>query len=305
MPSLPLTLLALTGATALAAALALTIANGRYEATLPPPPEPPADARADIVPVGDARLHVVSAGPSDAPAVLLMHPAFASLDTFLPSLPTLTARARVVAVDLPGHGRTEAGSSTLADTPAQLSAVLDALGAGRVHVVGVSMGSLVAQHFAETHPNRVASLTVVGGYDIHSPTEELAAAQQGSNLALLGRGLVSPRWMRRTAAGLSTHTPTGEAGFYRASAALRLRRLAPMRGMDDILVARDTARPPYPVRLVTGEHDLELAQRMADEWHARLPGSERIVVPGAGHCVELDDPAAFAALVLAALDGPT
>ena len=68
----------------------------------------------------------------------------------------------VMRYDLRGHGSTAVSAQpfTIADLADDLNALLDALGATKTHLVGVSMGGMVAQQFALAHPSRLMSLTL-------------------------------------------------------------------------------------------------------------------------------------------------
>lgn len=75
-------------------------------------------------------------------------------------------QARVVIYDHAGIGRSVAagGRTSVAEMSDDLLAVLNAVGAPRVHVVGHSMGGLIAQNFALDFPERVRSLTIGGSF---------------------------------------------------------------------------------------------------------------------------------------------
>lgn len=104
------------------------------------------------------RLH----STGDGPPLFLLHPlavdrhvwddVVADLDGF-----------RVLTYDLPGHGESPAPTSrtTIEEITGQLVRMLDEAGLDRVHVVGVSLGGLVAQTLAASHPERVDHLVVV------------------------------------------------------------------------------------------------------------------------------------------------
>lgn len=68
----------------------------------------------------------------------------------------------VMRYDMRGHGSSAiaSGPFTVADLAGDLNALLDALGATTTHVVGVSLGGMVAQEFALAHPSRLSSLTL-------------------------------------------------------------------------------------------------------------------------------------------------
>lgn len=78
----------------------------------------------------------------------------------------LSRQARVVIYDHAGIGRSAAagGRKSIAEMSDDLRIVLDAVGAARAHIVGHSMGGLIAQNFALDVPERVRSLTIGGSF---------------------------------------------------------------------------------------------------------------------------------------------
>jgi len=121
-----------------------------------------------LVPVeGDARLHVDLDGPDDGPLVLFLHGALASGRAFRGQVPALRDRYRVARVDQRGHGKSthveEAAWARLdIDVLARDAlAVTDALSPrAPAHVVGVSMGGIVAARAASLRGERFASLSL-------------------------------------------------------------------------------------------------------------------------------------------------
>jgi 3-oxoadipate enol-lactonase len=81
-----------------------------------------------------------------------------------PVLRRLRRRFRLVLVDNRGSGHSDrpAGSFAVADMAGDVVAVLDAAGIGRAHVLGMSLGGLVAQELAIGHPDRVDGLVLAG-----------------------------------------------------------------------------------------------------------------------------------------------
>lgn len=113
---------------------------------------------------------VLSAGPETGVPRLLLHGG--GLDrarnAWREVLPALSARAPVVAPDLPGYGGTE-GFGRPHDVPelgAWALALLDALGLERVDAIGNSMGGAIALWLACEHPDRIRRIVPVGSYGI-------------------------------------------------------------------------------------------------------------------------------------------
>jgi len=101
-------------------------------------------------------------GPPDAPTLMLLHgwTATAALN-WLPALPELGRRFRVIALDQRGHGRgIRCRQFRLEDCADDVIAAADVLGADRVIPVGYSMGGPVAQLTWQRHPDRVAGLVL-------------------------------------------------------------------------------------------------------------------------------------------------
>lgn len=104
-----------------------------------------------------------SGGPSESPAVLLLHGWTASADVnFFPAYGCLAESYRVIALDHRGHGRglRSIAPFSLEDCADDAAALLEQLGIGNVIVVGYSMGGPVGLLLARRHPGRVTSLVM-------------------------------------------------------------------------------------------------------------------------------------------------
>ena len=149
---------------------------------------------------GDATFSYLEAGRG--PPLVLLHGIGSGAASFRCQLEMLSARFRVVAWDAPGYG----GSTRFATAPpdaslyaAALDSWLGALGIDRCHLVGQSLGTLIAARFAAEQPERVLSLTLVGiakGHARLPPSErQRLLAQRLDDLNRLG-----PQGWQRSAA---------------------------------------------------------------------------------------------------------
>jgi pyruvate dehydrogenase E2 component (dihydrolipoamide acetyltransferase) len=122
-------------------------------------------AEVDAIRVRYARRgEVSSAGALASTPVLFLHGFGGDLDNWLFNLDAVAAAAPVIALDLPGHGQSDArlpGNASLADLAGFVLHFLDGLGVQRVHLVGHSMGGAIAAQMALAAPQRVASLVLI------------------------------------------------------------------------------------------------------------------------------------------------
>lgn len=97
------------------------------------------------------------------PDIVLVHGVGLDRTMWHLCLPRLVAEHRVTTLDLRGHGASPVArpGTRLGDLAADVVEVLDAVGTEQAHLVGFSLGALVAQKVAVTDPSRVASLTLV------------------------------------------------------------------------------------------------------------------------------------------------
>jgi pimeloyl-ACP methyl ester carboxylesterase len=123
-----------------------------------------ANAHSRFIDVGGAHAHVRDEGNPDGIPVVLIHGSMGSLHMWEGWLPELAGKARLVSVDLPGHGLTGAWprDEYTIDAYADFVEVLvDTLNLDRFVLVGHSMGGAVAWSFAATRPQRVSQLVLV------------------------------------------------------------------------------------------------------------------------------------------------
>lgn len=103
-----------------------------------------------------------SAGPSDAPAIVLIHGAVVTRKMWLPQLRGLSDEFHVIAPDLPGHGALADAAFTFGTAADFLSDLIQQEASGRALVVGLSLGGYVAMELADRSPQQVAGLVLSG-----------------------------------------------------------------------------------------------------------------------------------------------
>jgi pimeloyl-ACP methyl ester carboxylesterase len=108
------------------------------------------------------RRHYIRLGDR-GPPVLFIHGFTDSWRSFELLFEALASRFRLFALDQRGHGGSDPASRyTIADFAGDAIAFIESLGEGKVHLVGHSLGSIVALRAAEQRPDLVASLVLIG-----------------------------------------------------------------------------------------------------------------------------------------------
>lgn len=117
-------------------------------------------------------------GTSGGPALVLLHGVGLDRSMWDRCLPALERDHRVVRIDLRGHGGSApaAPGTTLSELTGDVSEVLDEVGVSTVHLVGFSLGALVAQRLSVDQPQRVSSLTLVSSVAVRTPDERAAVS---------------------------------------------------------------------------------------------------------------------------------
>jgi pimeloyl-ACP methyl ester carboxylesterase len=248
----------------------------------------------------------------DGPPVVFSCGYSTTRENFRPQVePLVAAGHRVVLWDYRGHGDSDAPEDpavySFDRVLEDLGCVLDAPAGGAAApavLAGFSFGGALSLHFARRHPERVRALVLIDtGPGFKNPDAQARWIEQVDRIArnVETRGLASfvesraaataigrrPELpaARRAAAAIARMRPHGVAHFGRRVA-------GPVPGCIDELAAIDR-----PALVIVGAED-DAYLRAADVLAARLPRAEKVLIPGAGHVVTIEEPAAVNAAIL-------
>jgi pimeloyl-ACP methyl ester carboxylesterase len=243
-------------------------------------------------------LDVAYRRAGSGPPIVFVHGAAEDGRVWTPQLEALQDEFTVVAWDEPGAGHSDDLPSegfTLSDFAACLAGVVDAIGSGPAHVVGLSWGSTVALALLRGHPDAVATLTLTGayaGWKGSLPAEEVAARVAG-----IQRMMDSPpEDFDPTFPGLFAGEPPASAIPLLAAMAADVRRHSmwtAMSIMAETDLTLDLPSISVPTLLLWGELDVRSPLRIAHELEAAIPSASLVVLPNCGHVANLDRPDEF------------
>lgn len=250
-------------------------------------------------------IHYRLVGPEGAPLVVLTHGGMVDHRVWDFQTPALIPRYRVLLWDVRGHGRSRPGGQnrTISQVAEDLAALLDHLECRRVVFVGLSAGGWLVQEFAYRYPDRVTALVVVGQTCWTQPPREIRLMLAGWSVPLYLLICLLLPWplfvrtlMRQGAASAKPHTKAYlHEVFGQWSKTEFVRHTWRGRGG---LRYEPGYRIQHPVLITHGEYEMAFVRRDVAAWAKREPQSRYEVIPDAGHVVNMDNPAAFNALLL-------
>ena len=212
---------------------------------------------------------------------------------------------RVAALDLAGHGGSEGPpSATIEEMADWVCGVIGSLGFGTAHLVGHSMGSLVALEAAARHPATVSSIVLVGTASTMPVHPELLSASH-DDIPRAARLMTS--WAYSTRAHVGHHA---SPGFWLLGGSTALIDRSPPGALGAAMTAcanyvgglAAAASVTCPVTLILGGADKMTPVKAGTDLAAAFPTEPRVeIFDGVGHMIQIEAPDAARAAIAAAL----
>jgi pimeloyl-ACP methyl ester carboxylesterase len=233
------------------------------------------------------------------PAVLLSHGYTASARMWAGQMEALSDHYHMIAWDMRGHDRSDSPENPALysheATVADMAAILDACGARRAVIGGLSLGGFMTLAFNLARPERVTALMLFDtgpGYKKAQPRDEwnkmtgaTAKALETKGLAAAGAGPEATLAHHRSAQGLA-HAARG------------------MLAQSDGQIIESLPTIKVPTLVLAGANDLRFLAA-TDYLAAKIPGAEKVILEGAGHAANIDKPEGFNQAVRAFLERAT
>jgi 3-oxoadipate enol-lactonase len=238
----------------------------------------------------DFTLYYYTQGIPTNPTILLLHPAFADHRIFVKQLEPFSQSHYVIAVDMVGHGKSQNFNSSvnMGDMPEIIESILVLEKCKQVHLLGVSLGSLIAQGFAFKFPHRISSVTIIGGYSIHKNYEELLKKQKSEIGKWLFYLIFSLRKFKKYIIQNSSYSKESADVFEKCFETFKRRQFRAMSNLGKLFIK--TTHPVfYPLLIVNGEHDLPIILKHNELLTHLEPSSRLKTIPHAGHCANIDN----------------
>ena len=254
--------------------------------------------------IHDIDVHYETQGTGEP--LLLIHGLGSSTEDWEPQIGDFASHFRVITYDVRGHGRTDKPRArySVRQFADDAAALLQHLKVGPAHVLGISMGGMIALQLAVDHPNTVKSLTIVNS------GPELVLRTWRQRIAIYSRfAIVRLMGMRKMGEMLATRLlPSPAHAAARNTFIERWARNDPgaylraLRALIGWSVAPRLGSIVAPTLVITADQDYTPVP-FKQEYTSKVPGARLVVVPDSRHLLPVERPAEFNRAALDFLHG--
>jgi len=239
-------------------------------------------------------IHYWLGGEAANPLVVFTHGAYIDHREWDASLPLVIAAGfRVLTWDVRGHGRSRPGTFHLNDALDDLLALLDLLGAKQATFVGHSMGGNLHQELVFHHPERVGALVMLDCTWNFQKLSRLDVFSLKIGIPLLG--WYPYKTLINQMAEITATRPADRAYLREAFSTLTKKEFVQIMTETSLCLHNE---PDFhikkPMLLMVGEKDTTgNIRKVAPAWAKHEPDCSYVVIPGARHAANLDNPEFF------------
>ncbi len=247
--------------------------------------------------VNGLTVHCRQDGDPEAPPLLLLHSLGTSAEVWAPIVAALAPQFHVLRPDMRGHGATAAtpGPYSIAQLAQDAIGLLDALGLGRVAVVGLSIGGLIAQQVAADAPGRVSALVLIDTALTIPPANlwhERATLVRAKGMAAVVESVIA-RWVTPAA---SPHAAEPLRTLLLATAPESYAASAEAIAAADL--SEQSRGIACPTLVLVGDGDQATPVSSAEALRDAIPGARLEIIADAAHIPTAEQPAAVVAALL-------
>lgn len=252
-----------------------------------------------IAKVGDTNIYYEIHGEGEPLVLIYGYVGHSGL--WFRQVPVLSKKYRVIAFDNRGVGRTDKPDIpyTMGMMAGDIAGLLDVIGVGAAHIFGISMGGMIAQHFALNYPQRVISLilgcTACGGvHMVQAEPESMAALFDFERLSKM-----TPEEVTRQAMPFcySQEFIERNPAIIEERVARQLEYPTPGHGairQAGAIMGHDTyellSKIDLPALVIAGDNDRLIPVENSRILASRIPGAELVILKGPGHEFFIEDP---------------
>lgn len=227
--------------------------------------------------------------------VLFLHAAFVTHKMFQPQIKYFENKYNILTFDIIGHGNstdTKKGDS-LEKMSVWIYDIMNAEKIKKIHIVGISLGAVLAQDFANRYPEAVNSLACFGAYDINNFDKKMQKENGTSQIRMMLKAFVSIKWFAKANKKISAFSPQAQNDFYDMNIQFPKKSFLYLASLDHMVNVFQTKSREYPLLIGCGKYDIPMELKAVEDWKSREPQLKVAIFENAGHCVNMDMPQKF------------
>ncbi|MDE6867831.1 MAG: alpha/beta hydrolase [Clostridia bacterium] len=231
---------------------------------------------------------------ADKEWVVFIHAAFVDSRMFKTQFEYFSGKYNLLAVDIIGHGnsiRTGKGDC-IEKTSGWINDIFQKHNIQSAHFVGVSLGAVFIQDFANKYESKVLSLACFGGYDINNFDTKRQKANSKGQLQMMLKSLFSIKWFAKANKKISAFTAEAQTEFYNMNIRFKKSSFMYLAGLQKLVNKYPKKNRKYELLVGCGEHDIPMEIEIVNEW-AESENCAKAILQGAGHCANMDVPGKF------------
>jgi 3-oxoadipate enol-lactonase len=242
------------------------------------------------------RIGVHENGGGEGLPIVFLHGVGSDKSVWKPQLVHLGMARRALAFDYPGYGESEfVEDATRDDYAASMFAALDALGIGRAHICGLSLGGVIALAMHAAEPDRCASLIIADSFAAHPDGQGIHDRSVAASRSMTMRDMAEAR-----VGALLGSAATGELRQETIDTMAAIDPPAFRLGAAAVWLAdqRDRAAAvDVPTLILCGDEDEVTPPPLSEELGRLIQGSRVEIISASGHLANAEQPEQFNAAI--------
>lgn len=234
-------------------------------------------------------------GKENAQWILFIHAAFVNHSMFRAQIDYFREKYNVLTLDMIGHGKSinaQKGDS-IDKMSGWIREILKKEKIEKIHIVGISLGAVLAQDFANQYPKAVQSLACFGGYDINNFDMKMQKENSAAQMLMMLKAIFSVKWFAKSNKKISAYTPQAQKDFYEMNIQFPKKSFMYLASLGSMVNVRQSIPRKYPLLIGCGEHDIPMERSAVAMWKENEPECKVVIFQDAGHCVNMDVPQQF------------
>ena len=227
--------------------------------------------------------------------ILFIHAVFVNHNMFRAQIDYFRDKYNVLTLDIIGHGKSLKAQKddSIDKMSAWIREILKKEKIEKIHIVGISLGAVLAQDFANQYPESVQSLACFGGYDINNFDTKMQKENSASQMFMMFKAIISVKWFAKSNKKISAYTFQAQKDFYEMNIQFPKKSFMYLASLGSMVNVRQSKPRKYPLLIGCGKYDIPMELSAVEMWKKKEPECKVVIFQDAGHCVNMNVPQQF------------